>query len=328
MIDSTPLPVVVDQGPAGTTQLVVEADAGGQTHKALQNPFLEAFESASSVTLQGEDVFAGPEDRFDALPDGSQMRTFSRLVFALGSGHRSLQVLDRSGELPARVPFVAQEGFVSLPSAASKEFQPDLPLIPFGRAIGKGSRSPICREDGVQPDAPEVAGVACTISVVTEVGKGRPKRRLPAPCALDRCGVDEQEVVSETGALLAEYDQEPVKNGSESAPALEIAGLTGDDGEQMGKGPLRPLKEAPIGGLSHDGLSHGQGDDLSIGRLAPGVSLPLWQKIIGCAINKGAEGVEVGVHRGLLVDGVSDTADFGPSASNPFCTGIFVESII
>jgi hypothetical protein len=34
------------------------------------------------------------------------------------------------------------------------------------------------------------------------------------------------------------------------------------------------------------------------------------------------------VHRGLLVDGVADTADFGLSASNPFCAAIFVESII
>ena len=30
----------------------------------------------------------------------------------------------------------------------------------------------------------------------------------------------------------------------------------------------------------------------------------LWQEIIGCAINGGAEGVEVGVHRGLRADGV------------------------
>ena len=57
-------------------------------------------------------------------------------------------------------------------------------------------------------------------------------------------------------------------------------------------------------------------------------ALALWQKIIGCAINDGAEGVEVGVHRGLQADGVSDTVDFGPSASNPFCTVMFVASII
>jgi len=96
----------------------------------------------------------------------------------------------------------------------------------------------------------------------------------------------------------------------------------------MGKGSLRPPEEAPVGGLTHDGLGDGERDDLSVRRLPTGVWLRLWQKIIGCAINEGAEGVEVGVHRGLLVDGVLDTVDFGPSASNPFLGGIFVESII
>jgi hypothetical protein len=44
-----------------------------------------------------------------------------------------------------------------------------------------------------------------------------------------------------------------------------------------------------------------------------------------CNINDRAEGVEVGVHRGLRVDSENDTVGFGPSASNPFCTGSFVE---
>jgi hypothetical protein len=57
--------------------------------------------------------------------------------------------------------------------------------------------------------------------------------------------------------------------------------------------------------------------------------LSLWQKVIGCAINVGAESVEVGVHRGLRVDGVSDTADFGLSALSSFPeVAVFVESII
>ena len=40
------------------------------------------------------------------------------------------------------------------------------------------------------------------------------------------------------------------------------------------------------------------------------------------------KGVEVGAHRGLQVDGVLDTADFGPSAQNLFTTAIAVESVI
>jgi hypothetical protein len=66
-------------------------------------------------------------------------------------------------------------------------------------------------------------------------------------------------------------------------------------------------------------------------RLPPGtagVVWLLWQKVIGRAIDSSAESVEIGVHRGLLVDGVIGTAGFGLSAPNPFCTDISVESII
>ena len=45
-------------------------------------------------------------------------------------------------------------------------------------------------------------------------------------------------------------------------------------------------------------------------------------------IDVDAEAVEVGVHRGLLVDGDGGTVALGPSASNPFCTAMFVESVI
>ena len=104
--------------------------------------------------------------------------------------------------------------------------------------------------------------------------------------------------------------------------------LSQKHGEEMPDLPTGGPQEAAVRGEAHEDLSNSQGDDLGIGGLAPGVGFLLWQKIIGCAINDGAEGVEVGVHRGLQADGVSDTADFGLSASNPFCTVISVASII
>jgi hypothetical protein len=59
-----------------------------------------------------------------------------------------------------------------------------------------------------------------------------------------------------------------------------------------------------------------------------GVSWLLGQEIVCRAENGGAESVEVGVHRGLLVDGVLNTADFGLSAVNPLITAFAVESLI
>jgi hypothetical protein len=92
--------------------------------------------------------------------------------------------------------------------------------------------------------------------------------------------------------------------------------------------PTGGPKEAAVRGQAHEDLSNSEGDDLGIGGLAPGVRFRLWQKLIGCAINDGAEGVQVGVHRGLQADGENDTVGFGPSASNPFFGVTFVASII
>jgi hypothetical protein len=78
----------------------------------------------------------------------------------------------------------------------------------------------------------------------------------------------------------------------------------------------------------HDRLGDAQGDNLRVGDLTTRICRGARQEIVGCAINDRAESVEVGVHRGLLVDGVLDTADFGLSVQIPATTAIAVESII
>jgi hypothetical protein len=328
MIDSTPLPVVVDQGSAGTTELVVEADAGSETEKALQYAFFEARKGASPMAFQGEEILAGVEDGFDTLAKGSQVRTFPGFVPALGTDHGRLKLSDGRGELFARVALVGKQDLPSVSFAALKQFQADFSFIALGRGQLKGPGSTVGSEDGVQAHSPEVAGMAGAVPVVTDVGKSGAQRRLPASSALDRSGVDKQKVVIETGALLGKDDEQPFQDGGETAPALEVAGLSGDAGKEMRERVPCSSKETPVRGLAHDGLRDSERDDLRVGR-APSPVVPLlWQKIIGCAINEGAESVEVGVHRGLLVDGVLDTVDFGLSASNPFCAAIFVESII
>jgi hypothetical protein len=50
------------------------------------------------------------------------------------------------------------------------------------------------------------------------------------------------------------------------------------------------------------------------------------RKIVGCEIDDRAESVEVGVHRGLWVDGDECSADLGLSASPSSPTSRYVES--
>ena len=55
------------------------------------------------MAFQGEEVLAGVEDGFDALAQGSEVRTLSGLIPALRTDHGSLKVLGSRGELLARI---------------------------------------------------------------------------------------------------------------------------------------------------------------------------------------------------------------------------------
>jgi len=87
-------------------------------------------------------------------------------------------------------------------------------------------------------------------------------------------------------------------------------------------------EEPAVGGDAHDRLRHAERDELGVGDPTPRVGPRLWQKVVGCAINHGAESVEVGVHRGLRADGVFGTVGFGLSALLSLGGADLVESII
>lgn len=211
MIDSTPLSIVVDQRPAGAPQLIVEADARSQAQKTLHNALHKTGHTAGAVTFKGEDVLAGPEDGFDSLANGSKVEPRPRLVLASGPDVSDAKTGGGKGEVLPGIPLIGKQpehrSFFSL--HARKQFEPHLPFISLGRGKDKRPRSAVCGEDGVQPDSPEVASVRGAVSVIAEVRKRGATHRLPAAGALDRRGVDEQEIVVETGALLAKEGKEP-----------------------------------------------------------------------------------------------------------------------
>jgi hypothetical protein len=106
------------------------------------------------------------------------------------------------------------------------------------------------------------------------------------------------------------------------------AWLLGQLGEEVIEALVGNGEEAAVGGDAHDRLGDAEGRDLGVADPAASVSGLLGQEIVCRAINDGAESVEVGVHRGLSVDGCFSTADFGLSASNPSITAFAVESTI
>ena len=116
---------------------------------------------------------------------------------------------------------------------------------------------------------------------------------------------------------------------SEAAPGLLAKWMTSTTLEGLFPQPLSGHgEEAAVARDAHDRLGDAEHDDLGVRDPAPRVAGALRKEIVGCAINGGAESVEVGVQRGLLVDGVVITADFGLSAPNPLITAFAVESTI
>src|SRR5438477_10009007 len=73
---------------------VVGADRCGEWVEAAADAGAEAVQGAGAVAFEGEEVFAGLEDRLDPLPDWRQVRPGSAFVFAAWSD-------DRCGELGA-----------------------------------------------------------------------------------------------------------------------------------------------------------------------------------------------------------------------------------
>src|SRR5579884_2140377 len=186
MSDSTRLRDIVDECAAGAVELVVEADAGGEAEEALEDAFFDAGERAGAVAFQGEQVFAGPEDRFDPLPDRGEARPLARLVFAAGTNDHGRELVDRLGEVAAGVAFVGEQRFAACSLAAGEQFEPDLAFVAFGGGERQRSGGAVGGEDRVQSETPEVAGVGGAPAVAGGVRQLRAFDRLATSSALDR----------------------------------------------------------------------------------------------------------------------------------------------
>jgi hypothetical protein len=283
---------------------------------------------AGAVAFEGQQFLACPEDRLDALPDRCEVWPVSGLVFAAGADDGRVELADGLGELAAGVAFVAEQRFASAAPAAGEHFERDVALVAFGRGERQGSWGAVRGEDRVQPEAPEEAVVAGAPAVVGRVCQRRSFDGFAAAGALNRCGVDQQQVVGGAGALAREHAHKPLDRVREAAAALEVARLRGQLRKQMRKPFPGHLEETAVAGDPHDRLRHAQGDDLRVCDHPTSVPRRLRQEIVSRAIHGDAESVEVGVHRGLLVDGVLSTADFDPSAPKPSTTANAVESLI
>src|SRR5215213_8967900 len=89
----------VSDGAWWASEPVVEVDAGGEGEQALSDAGAEDAEGAGAVVFEAEEVFAGPEDRLDLLPDRRQVQVAVRFVFAGGAQQRGAEFADGVGEV-------------------------------------------------------------------------------------------------------------------------------------------------------------------------------------------------------------------------------------
>jgi hypothetical protein len=81
---------------------VVEGDCGGEGEEACFDAGGESVKGAGAVAFEGEQVFAGLEDRLDPLPDWGEVGAACGFVFALGSTiMASSSAAERSNSRPA-----------------------------------------------------------------------------------------------------------------------------------------------------------------------------------------------------------------------------------
>ncbi len=129
MSDSARLRGVVDEGTARESELVVECDRCCEAAESCEDSFSEALEGAGAVSFEGEEVFAGPEDRLDPLADRREVRAVAGFVAAAGAQDRGIELLDSGEEFAASVVLIADHDLTAATLGAVQEGERDLFLV-------------------------------------------------------------------------------------------------------------------------------------------------------------------------------------------------------
>src|SRR5215475_4938833 len=146
MTSSTGSGRVVGEGAWWAAESVVEGDCGGEGEEAGADAGGEAVQGAGAVAFEGEQVFAGLEDRLDALSDRCEVEPLAGLVFAPWPDDCRVELGGGAFELAAGVAFVAEQVEVSGALAALEQGEADVAFGGLGRGELQGARAAVERE--------------------------------------------------------------------------------------------------------------------------------------------------------------------------------------
>src|SRR3990172_7837742 len=159
MIDATRLRGVVDERAARPTELVIEADAGGEREQPGGDAGIQVACGAGTVAFEGEQVLAGAEHRLDALAHRRQPRTTVGLILSARTHDRGAERGNPLSELTPGVALVTDDRLAAC-ERLRQDLQRHLALGTIGSHQRGRSWRAIERTGQVQAHAPEEARVA------------------------------------------------------------------------------------------------------------------------------------------------------------------------
>jgi len=252
------------------------------------------------------------------------MRAAARLVLAARAHDPRVERFEVALEVFAAEVLIADQDqhLAGQPLATSDHLQADDFLVELRRGQRERPGRAVHREQGVQPETPEVAAVAGAVPVVSGVGERVAETRVAAafdgltrPGALHRRRVDEQHIVNESGAQPRELGDQCLDHDRQPEPALVKRGALRQARKEVPDLAARRGEEPWVRRDAHHRLRNAERHDLGIGDLSASVTSAARQKIVRCAINSDQQQIEVGVHRGPQGRrSLQSTVDFDLSA--------------
>src|SRR5580765_4435359 len=309
------------EGAAWLAELPVEVDGGGEGEDASGDAANEAGRGLREVVFEPELVFERVDDRLDPLADLADRRCLSvRFVGSAWAQQERAELADSVFEVHAceafvgdhelaggRLPLEQLEHYLALGGVGGDE------LEVADAAVGAAPEH--------EPHHRKEAGVR---GAVTELAPGSELGAVDGADALtagQRGRVDEAERVVEAGQLGGDRPPERDQLRRQQPAALVVARLAWQLREEMAEPPLGNAQEAAVARLAEQHLRHHQAEQLIVGRpLRPAAAAPLRRRKerTGSAIDCDQEGVEVGAHVGLQVDGAFATPTFDTLALAPY----------
>src|SRR5919198_2806393 len=302
-------------------ELPVEVDGGGEGEDARGDAADESAGGSREMALEAELLLERVDDRLDALADAPDRRRGALwFVGAGGAEQEGAEFGDGLLEVGAREAFVGDHELTDgrLPA---KQLERGLAL---GSVGGDEVEVPDATVRAAPEDEPHAPVEARVGGRVAEAAPGRELGavdRLHALPAGQRGRVHVAERVVEAGQLAGDRAPQRDQLGRKLPTALLVARLARQRREEMPQPPSGGGKEAAIARPPQQHLRDHQREQFVVGNQLRTPAPPLARgrkERASSAIDCDHEGVEVGAHVGLLVDGALTPPTFDTRLFSPY----------